>query len=96
MVLRKVAALALEAVLQQMRRSTTQLRTGHASNPGKRQEGGSTPCPYGYIERCSNPFLSCGPDPEHCSSKARYRVTAEAHRARGCEVQEGPAPSGGP
>lgn len=37
---------------------------------------------------------SPGPDPEHCSSEARYPVTAAAHGARGCEVQDGPASSG--
>lgn len=38
MVLRKVADPFLEAVLQQRHRTTKQLRTGRASNPGKRQE----------------------------------------------------------
>lgn len=38
---------------------------------------------------------SPGPDPEHCSSEARYPVPAAAHGARGCQVQDGPASSGG-
>lgn len=84
---------ASEAALQRRHRTTKQLRTGRAS----KQEAGVRKCamPIWLHRAVSNPFLSWGPDPERCFSKARYCVTAETHRARDCSVQEGPASSGG-